>query len=112
MNVSVTVRDVQTHLRAVDNKYPIVDFVLDFHREGDRDPTELRFTELLSNIEHLTDEELDKWLKAVAKDYVKVAYGGIDSVDSKSGKWVKEDTLRWKSFNIAINDTKPIEGIK
>lgn len=75
---------------------PVIEFVMELN-DG-KDITELKFTEMLSNLARKTDAEVDEFIQQLVTAYVGSSYLGLDEVEPETGNWDKVPALLNKTY--------------
>lgn len=105
MKVSARIKDIIT-LNTDDGNMenqPMVEITLAITKGGANEETEIKFTEMLSNLSDLSSSEVAEYMSKVIKEYIMVALKGQKDLDEKK-EWKAKDRLLNQKYTFDFND--------
>jgi hypothetical protein len=76
--------------------------VLEMGEVGQGAITQIRFTEMISNIAVMTDPQLVDWLQEVVKNYAQTVYLAKQAIDHVIREWTKKSVALDRNFVVTV----------
>lgn len=104
MKVNVKIKDVVT-IHTTEGKrldQPLIEVTLEANKVGETEKYEIKFSEMLSNLAGMTNEELLDYIEGLVQSYARTAYKGQQALDPVTRDWDKTSLAVGREFIVEV----------